>query len=132
MHIPAKGELLIAVLRAAFPAIPESAHTLRVHFDTQGKTRLSFVRWGYKTGKRADSIRVTAEDEALVMGLLAEMGTLLPRGIQKLVIAADTGESVRISCEAHLLIDLDARESPETIEMDSRSISTLEVDSNVS
>ena len=113
MHIPAKGELLIAVLRAAYPAIPETAHTMRVSCSTQGKNRNSFIRWGYKDSKRTDSLQLDAKDEAMLIDLLAETGTQLPRGIQKLVIEANAGEVVRISCDAHLLIDVDAPESPQ-------------------
>ena len=113
MHIPAKGELLIAVLRAAFPAIPETAHTLRVSCSTIGKNRNSFVRWGYKDSKRTDSLQLSGGDELMLIRLLAEMGTQIPRGIQKLVIEANMGEVVRISCDAHLLIDVDAPESPQ-------------------
>ncbi len=121
MHIPAKGELLISVLRAAFPAIPDTAHTMRVSCSTQGKNRNSFIRWGYKDSKRADSLQLSGKDELLLIQLLAEMGTQLPRGVQKLVIEANAGEVVRISCDAHLLIEIDARESPETRVYDSES-----------
>ena len=113
-HIPAKGELVIAVLCAAFPAIPEEADHLLVYCAVDRADRRAYIQWSYQEkAHRQDRINLDMAAEHLLLEVLKEMHYPLPAGLRKLVIHAVRGEKVKVTCEGDILVPVEAPDAKE-------------------